>query len=97
MCAQSCPTLHDPMDCCPPGSSVHGILQARILEWVVIPFSRASSNPGIQPTYLVSPALAADLLPLFAPELPGKPSRKKTLNQQRCFPSPIGEVFQSPQ
>ena len=34
---------------------------------------------------------------LFAPELPGKHSRKKTLNQQRCFPSPIGEVFQSPQ
>ena len=31
---QSCPTLYDPMDCSPPGSSVHGILQARILEWV---------------------------------------------------------------
>ena len=40
---QSCPTL-DPMDHIPPGSSVHGILQARILlEWVAIPFSRASS------------------------------------------------------
>ena len=34
---QSCPTLCDPMDCSPPGSSVHGILQARILEWVVVP------------------------------------------------------------
>ena len=34
MCAQSCPTLCDPMDCDPPGSSVHGISQARILEWV---------------------------------------------------------------
>ena len=34
---QSCPTLCDPMDYSPPGSSVHGILQARILEWVVIP------------------------------------------------------------
>ena len=33
---QSCPTLCDPMDCSPPGSSVHGILQARILEWVAI-------------------------------------------------------------
>ena len=41
--AQSCPTLCDPMDCSPPGSSVHGVLQARILEWVAIPFSRGSS------------------------------------------------------
>ena len=43
--AQSCPTLCDPMDCSPPGSSVHGILQARILEWVAISFSRGSSQP----------------------------------------------------
>ena len=38
--SQSCLTLCDPMDCSPPGSSVHGILQARILEWVAISFSR---------------------------------------------------------
>ena len=38
-------TLCDPMDSCLPGSSVHGILQARILEWVAVPFSRASSQP----------------------------------------------------
>ena len=38
--AQSCPTLCDPMDYSPPGSTVHGILQARILEWVAISFSR---------------------------------------------------------
>ena len=43
--AQSCPTLCNPMDCSPPGSSDHGILQARILEWVAIPFSRESSQP----------------------------------------------------
>ena len=43
--AQSCPTLCDPMDCSPPGSSVYGILQARILEWVAFPFSRGSSQP----------------------------------------------------
>ena len=43
--AQSCPTLCDPMDRRPPGSSIHGILQARILEWVAIPFSRGSSRP----------------------------------------------------
>ena len=42
--AQSCPTLCDPMDCCPPGSSVHGISQARILEWVAMPSSRGSSR-----------------------------------------------------
>ena len=42
---QSCPTLCHPMDCSPPGSSVHGIFQARILEWVDIPFSRGSSQP----------------------------------------------------
>ena len=41
--AQLCLTLCDTMDCSPPGSSVHGILQARILEWVAIPFSRGSS------------------------------------------------------
>ena len=41
--AQLCPTLFDLMDCSPPGSSVHGILQARILEWVAIPFLRGSS------------------------------------------------------
>ena len=43
--AQPCPTLCDPTDCSPSGSSVHGILQARTLEWVAIPFSRGSSRP----------------------------------------------------
>ena len=43
--AQSCQTLCDPMDCSLPSSSVHGILQARILEWVAISFSRRSSWP----------------------------------------------------
>ena len=37
--AQSCPTLSDPMDCSPPGSSVHGVFQARVLEWDAIAFS----------------------------------------------------------
>ena len=39
---QSCPALCDPMDCSLPGSSVHGILQAGILEWVTVPYSRGS-------------------------------------------------------
>ena len=46
--AQSCPTLWHLTDYSPPGSSVHGILQARILEWVAIPFSRGSSQPRDQ-------------------------------------------------
>ena len=40
--AQSCPTLRDPMDCSLPGSSVHGIFQARVLEWAAIAFSEAT-------------------------------------------------------
>ena len=44
--AQSCLTLCDPMDCSPPGSSVHGIVQARILQWVAIPCFRGSSWPS---------------------------------------------------
>ena len=47
--------------CSPPGPSVHGILQARMLEWVAISFSRGSSCPGIEPG---SPALQAGSLPL---------------------------------
>ena len=47
--AESCPTLSDPMDCGPPGSSIHGIFQARVLEWGAIAFSKKwvyrSSNP----------------------------------------------------
>ena len=45
---QSCLSLCDPVECSPPGSSVHGILQARILEWVAIPFSRGSAQPRDQ-------------------------------------------------
>ena len=60
--AQSCLTLCDPMD-----YILHGILQARILEWVAVTFSRGSSNPGIEPR---SPTLQVDSLPA---EPPGKP------------------------
>ena len=65
--AESFSTLCDPMDCSPPGSSVHGILQTRILERVAISFSRDSSDPGMEP---LSPALAGRC---FATEAPGKP------------------------
>ena len=53
---QSCPTLRDSVDCSPPGSSVHRILQVRTLEWVAMPSSRES--PGIAPMSVTSPALA---------------------------------------
>ena len=59
--ALSCLTLCDPMDSNPPGPSVHGIYQARILQWVAIPFSMGSSDPG---TECKTPTLQADSLPL---------------------------------
>ena len=65
--SQSCPTLSDPMDCNLPGSSVHGILQARILEWVAFRFSGNLPKPGIEPR---SPALQVDSL---LAELSGEP------------------------
>ena len=66
---QLCLTLCDHMDCSPPGSSVHGILQVRILEWVAILFSRGTSQPGpgIKPQ---SPVLQTGSLPS---DPPGKP------------------------
>ena len=68
---QSCPTLRDPMDCSPPCSSVHGLLQARILECVGISLSRGSSRSGIEP---VSPATPALQMYYFTTEPPRKPN-----------------------
>ena len=65
------PTGSNPMDCSPPGSSVHGIFQARVLEWVTISFFGDLPDPRIKPTTLVFPALAGGFL-TTAP--PGKPS-----------------------
>ena len=65
MCAQSlqsCPTLRNPMDCSPPASSVHGILQARILEWLPFPPSVDLPDSGIEPPPLMSPELAGRFL-----------------------------------
>ena len=58
--AQSCPTLCNPMDCSLPGSSIHGIFQTRVLEWVPLPSPGDLPNPGIEPR---SPALQVDALP----------------------------------
>ena len=65
--AQSCPTLCDPMDCSPPGSSVHGILQARILGWVAVSFSGDLPDPGSEPASLTSPALVSGFSITSAP------------------------------
>ena len=61
---QLCLTLCDPMYCTPPGSSVHGILQARILEGVAMPSSRDLPHPGIELESPAAPVLQADSLSL---------------------------------
>ena len=68
--AKSCLTVCDPMDSSPPGSSVHGISQARILEWVAISFSGGSSRPRDQTCI----SCLAD--GSFTPESPGKPQHR---------------------
>ena len=56
---QSCLTLCNPLGCSLPGFPVHGILQERILEWVAVSSFRDLPDPGIEPTSLISPTLAA--------------------------------------
>ena len=58
ICARSCPVVCHPRDCSLPGSSAHGIFEARILVYVAIPYSGGSSPPRDQTLTLVSPALA---------------------------------------
>ena len=65
---QSCLNLCDPLDCSLPGSSVHGIFQAKILKWVVFHFPGDLADPGTEPT---SPSLVGGF---FTTEPPGKPS-----------------------
>ena len=68
LCAHSvarlCPTFGDPMNCSPPGSSVHGISQERILEWVTISSSRGSPDPGMETESFLSDALAGGVFTL---------------------------------
>ena len=75
MCSltQLCPTLCDPVDCGPPGSSVHGIFQARILEWVAYSCSRGSSRCRDRIRVSMSPAFAGGF---FTTEPTGKPKCK---------------------
>ena len=62
--AQLCPTVYDPVDCNSPISSVHGIVQAKILEWVAISYSRGASRPRDQTSLLCLLRWQADCLPL---------------------------------
>ena len=73
--AQSCPGLCDTMDFSPPGSSIHRIFQARILEWVAIPSSKGSSQPRDQTQVST---LQADSLPLSHQGSPSKPCLPRT-------------------
>ena len=99
--AQSCPTLCDPVDCSPPGSSIHRILQARILEWVAISFSRGSSQSRdwTQVSHIASihfnlwatiepgsPTLQADAL---TSEPPGKPLYRVVKSRDIALPAKV--------
>ena len=70
------------MDCSPPGSSVHGILQARILEWVAISYSSGYSRPRDRTPVPAAPALQADSLLLSHR---GSPNIKGLLRHEKCF------------
>ena len=88
--AELCQTLCNLMNCSPPGSSIHGILQARILRWITFPFSRGSSH--LRDQNLRLPPLQADSLPS---EQPGKPSGQKApiedvkMNERCCVPAEL--------
>ena len=82
--AQLCWTLFDPMDRIPPGSSVHEILQARILEWVAVPFSRGSSQPRDQTQ--VS-CIGGRFLPAESPRKPKNTGVGSLCLLQRVFPA----------
>ena len=79
---QSCPALCDPMDCSPPSSSVHGILQTRILEWIAMPSFRGSSWPrDWTPISCVSCFAGI----FFTAEPPGRPSTQRwTSYSNKC-------------
>ena len=83
---QLCLTLFHPMLCSAPGSSIHGISQARTLEWAALPLGDLP-DPGIEPESLMSPALAGRF---FTTEPPGRPTRHiKALT----FPLPLSTLF----
>ena len=89
--SQLCPTLCNPIDCSPPGSSVHGIFQARVLEWAAIPFSRGSSLPRDQTrvSRIHRRVLTAEPserpCPVTAPKMGSPPPQSISSNSTQCF------------
>ena len=93
-CAQSCLTLCDPMDCSPPDSSVHGIFQARILEWVAVSYSRGSSSLVLLYHYIDLRLRCQNHFMIWLWEVLlslVKQTSKQTL--QRYFLKPLGSCF----
>ena len=96
--AQSCPTLSDPMDYSLPGSSIHGIFQARVLEWGAI-----ASSEFIKMAYLraegLGPSLVVQRLRLSAPNavglglIPGQGTRSHTTQRRVCMPPRRSEIL----
>ena len=89
--SQSFVTLCNSMNCSPPGSSVHGISQARILEWGFMSPSRDLPKPGIELTSLGSPALAGRLfttVPLGKPQDRTEGATKRDETRRMLFPPP---------
>ena len=96
VCAQSCLTLCDPTDCSPPGSSVHGIFQAKYWSELPFPLPGDLTNPGIQPTCPSVPALAGRF---FTTEPPGKPMNRWMDNKCGTYILEdiiLSEISQSP-
>ena len=83
--APACPSLCDPVDCSPPGSSVHGIYQARIMEWVATSSSRGSSWPRYWTWVTYISCIGRRLLYLWAM---GLPSADLGIRKIICFSSP---------
>ena len=87
--AQSCPTLRDPMDCSPPGSSVHGIFQARVLEWGAIAFSETNGQCFLNPLpQKVMDSSAREILKNLLFALPGSP----VVKESACNAGDLGSI-----
>ena len=87
---QSCPGLCNPIDCSPPGSSVHGILQARILEWLPFSFPGDLPDLGIKALSLRSPALAGRFFTSSTTWKSNVKTTKKIFSLNICLQIPIG-------
>ena len=91
---QSCPTLRDPMDCSLPGSSVHGLLQAGILEWVAISFSRESSQPRDRTQVFRTAGRRFTIREMLNhPAFPGSPTSQVMMYYLFCVLVQLGNIW----